>query len=84
MAAVGIKLLDSVWYIYFTTVDPSQRTTPFRYCCYIRQALPLSRHTLSSRSEKYSNEETDKALTDKTETVHLGMKKVSALKVSFF
>ncbi len=69
-------------------IVPSQRPAPLRYCCYVWQAMVLSRHTSCSHVVKNisrSKEETDNALMDKTEQVTLGMKQSLHLQIlSFF
>ncbi len=49
-------------------IDPSQRPTPLRNCCGVRQTMPLSHYT---RSHAVKTENTP---TDKTEQVTSGMK----------
>lgn len=33
-------------------IDPSQRPTPFRYCCYVQQAMALSHRTQNKYKTK--------------------------------
>ncbi len=61
----------------YLAIDPLQRLSPLHYCCYVQQAVPLSRHTSCSHVvKKYiaEQEDTYNMLKDKTEQVTLGMK----------
>ncbi len=60
-------------------IDLSQKPALLSYCCYVRQAMPLSHYTSHSHAVKNtsrSKEETDNVPTDKTEQVPSGMKQV--------
>ncbi len=62
---------------------PFAKTRPLSYCCYIQQAMALSRHTSCEKS--CSTEETENGLTDKTEQVTFGMKGSLSFQIlSFF
>ncbi len=56
---------------------PFIKTRPLSYCCYVRRSMALSHHTSCSHAvwnTSRSKEETENALTDKTEQDTIGMK----------
>ncbi len=66
----------------YLAIDPSQRLSPLHYCCYVQQAVPLSRHTSRSvKNTSRSKEDTYNMLKDKTEQVTLGMKQNLSFKM---
>ncbi len=69
-----------VFFVYIdddNTTDPSQNPALLSYCCYGRQAMPVSCYTSCSHAVKNTSrckEKSDTTLTDKTEQVNSGIK----------